>query len=94
MRVLRRESRDYYYLYYSASLANSPSHVLVELRKVSARFLRSLNSMPSKKRVQSSTADPEATVVAASSSTEPAKEPTPPLQVSYCGSQSDSISSI
>jgi len=38
-----------------------------------------------KKRVQSSTADPEATVVAASSSTEPAKEPTPPLQVSYCG---------
>jgi hypothetical protein len=41
-----------------------------------------------KKRVQSSTADPEATVVAASSSTEPAKEPTPPLQVSYCGSQS------
>lgn len=43
-----------------------------------------------KKRVQSSTTDPEATVVtaAASSSTEPAKEPTPPLQVSYCGSQS------
>jgi hypothetical protein len=41
-----------------------------------------------KKRVQSSTADPEATVVAAaSSSTEPVKEPTPPLQVSYCGSQ-------
>ena len=45
-------------------------------------------NMP-KKRVQSSTADPEATVVAAaSSSTEPVKEPTPPLQVSYCGSQS------
>ena len=42
-----------------------------------------------KKRVQSSTADPEPTVLAAaSSSTEPAKEPTPPLQVSYCGSQS------
>lgn len=41
-----------------------------------------------KKRVQSSTADPEATVIAAaSSSTEPVKEPRPPLQVSYCGSQ-------
>jgi len=39
-----------------------------------------------KKRVQSSTADSEATVIpAASSSTEPAKEPRPPLQVSYCG---------
>ena len=43
-----------------------------------------------KKRVQSSTTDSEATAVAAasSSSTEPVKEPTPPLQVSYCGSQS------
>ena len=42
-----------------------------------------------KKRVQASTADSEATAVtaAASSSTEPAKEPTPPLQVPYCGSQ-------
>ena len=45
-----------------------------------------------KKRVQSSTADPEATVIAAaSSSTEPAKEPRSPLHVSYCGSQSDSL---
>jgi hypothetical protein len=43
-----------------------------------------------KKRVQSSSAaDPEPTVIAAaSSSTEPVKEPRPPLQVSYCGSQS------
>ena len=42
-----------------------------------------------KKRAQPSTAEPEATVIAAaSSSTEPAKEPRPPLQLSYCGSQS------
>ena len=42
-----------------------------------------------KKRVQPSTADSEATVIAAAStSTEPVKEPRPPLQLSYCGSQS------
>ena len=43
-----------------------------------------------KKRVQSSSAGPESETVsaAASSSAEPAKEPTPPLQVFYCGSQS------
>ena len=46
-----------------------------------------------KKRVQPpSTTDSEVTVIAAaSSSTEPAKEPTPPLQLSYCGSQSTSF---
>jgi len=40
-----------------------------------------------KKRVQSSSAGPESETVsaAASSSAEPAKEPTPPLQVFYCG---------
>lgn len=46
-------------------------------------------NMP-KKRVQSSATDSaEATVIAAaSSSTEPVKEPRLPLQLSYCGSQS------
>ena len=42
-----------------------------------------------KKRGQSSAAPESETVIAeASTSAEPAKEPTPPIQVFYCGSQS------